>query len=310
MSSPSSNSSKDLNECEKTELVDSQQLTTNISPNNEQHLQPGTSESTLFPNGSTNIFPAFSMAAAVAAAAAFCGIKQDVIEKLLMACDRYEEANDVDSLRRFFCTLPRPILIRISLTESVLKAKALLCYHNGNFKELYNIIENNTFSQHSHQKLQQMWQDAHYQEAEKIRGRELGPVDKYRVRKKYPCPPTIWDGEQKNHCFKEKTRSKLREHYLNDPYPNPAKKKILADETGLTPMQVGNWFKNRRQRDRAATQKHRMSKNMLPAGLSLTGKSRKNNVIMTLQDSSSCCSSEEQQTTNHSVAKLLAPSSN
>ena len=47
-----------------------------------------------------------------------------------------------------------------------------------------------------------MWLEAHYQEAEKLRGRPLGPVDKYRVRKKYPLPRTIWDGEQKTHCFK------------------------------------------------------------------------------------------------------------
>jgi hypothetical protein len=71
--------------------------------------------------------------------------------------------------------------------------------------------------------------------------RQLGPVDKYRVRKKYPLPSTIWDGEQKTHCFKERTRSTLREHYLRDPYPNPAMKKELASRTGLTPMQVGNW---------------------------------------------------------------------
>jgi hypothetical protein len=47
-----------------------------------------------------------------------------------------------------------------------------------------------------------------------LRGRPLGPVDKYRVRKKYPLPRTIWDGEQKTHCFKERTRSLLREWYL------------------------------------------------------------------------------------------------
>ena len=77
------------------------------------------------------------------------------------------------------------------------------------------------------------------------------------MRKKYPLPRTIWDGEQKTHCFKERTRSLLREWYLQDPYPNPAKKRELAQATGLTPTQVGNWFKNRRQRDRAAQAKNR-----------------------------------------------------
>uniref|UniRef100_A0A183U9A5 Homeobox domain-containing protein n=1 Tax=Toxocara canis TaxID=6265 RepID=A0A183U9A5_TOXCA len=49
----------------------------------------------------------------------------------------------------------------------------------------------------------------------------------------------------------------LREWYLQDPYPNPSKKKELASKTGLTAMQVGNWFKNRRQRDRAAAAKNK-----------------------------------------------------
>ena len=56
---------------------------------------------------------------------------------------------------------------------------------------------------------------------------------------------------------KERTRSVLREAYLKNPYPNPAKKRELAQATSLTPTQVGNWFKNRRQRDRAAAAKHR-----------------------------------------------------
>ncbi|VEL18328.1 unnamed protein product [Protopolystoma xenopodis] len=59
-------------------------------------------------------------------------------------------------------------------------------------------------------------------------------------------------GEQRTHCFKERTRSLLKACYLHDPYPSPAKKFELANLTGLTATQVGNWFKNRRQRDRAA----------------------------------------------------------
>lgn len=139
--------------------------------------------------------------------------------------------------------------------EEFLYQKALMAHNVGNFQEMYSIIESHRFTKSRHPKLQYLWLEAHYLEAERLRGRSLGPVDKYRVRKKFPLPRTIWDGEQKTHCFKERTRSLLREWYLQDQYPNPQKKRELALATGLTPTQVGNWFKNRRQRDRAATAK-------------------------------------------------------
>jgi len=60
-----------------------------------------------------------------------------------------------------------------------------------------------------------------------------------------------------SHCFKERTRNLLRESYLLDPYPSPVRKRQLAESTGLSATQVGNWFKNRRQRDRAAATKNR-----------------------------------------------------
>uniref|UniRef100_A0A3Q3WRM7 Homeobox domain-containing protein n=1 Tax=Mola mola TaxID=94237 RepID=A0A3Q3WRM7_MOLML len=155
----------------------------------------------------------------------------------------------------------------ISEHESVQRARAVVAYHTGSFRELYHILETHRFTRASHSKLQAMWLEAHYREAEKLRGRPLGPVDKYRVRKKFPLPRTIWDGEQKTHCFKERTRGLLREWYLQDPYPNPGKKRELAHATGLTPTQVGNWFKNRRQRDRAAAAKNRLQHHrMCPDG--------------------------------------------
>uniref|UniRef100_A0ACB8G7U4 Uncharacterized protein n=1 Tax=Sphaerodactylus townsendi TaxID=933632 RepID=A0ACB8G7U4_9SAUR len=70
----------------------------------------------------------------------------------------------------------------------------------------------------------------------------------------------VQDREQKVNGFKERTRNLLREWYLQDPYPNPSRKRHLAQATGLTPTQVGNWFKNRRQRDRAASAKNRLQK--------------------------------------------------
>ncbi|GMR56522.1 hypothetical protein PMAYCL1PPCAC_26717, partial [Pristionchus mayeri] len=172
-------------------------------------------------------------------------------------CEILEESGDVDALARFLHALPLEIAQEVGNQEPVLRARAIVYFHMGMFNEMKTILAGHKFAAICHPKLQMLWQEAHYQEAEKARGRPLGPVDKYRVRKKFPMPRTIWDGEQKTHCFKERTRSLLREWYLKDPYPNPAKKKELAVATSLTAMQVGNWFKNRRQRDRAAAAKNK-----------------------------------------------------
>lgn len=180
------------------------------------------------------------------------------VDQITKVCETLEEAGDIDRLSRFLWSLPsfNSLWESLSRRESIQRARALVAFHVGNFRELYNLIEKNRFTKASHSKLQALWLEAHYQEAERLRGRSLGPVDKYRVRKKFPMPRTIWDGEQKTHCFKERTRNLLRECYLDDPYPNPSKKRQLASATGLTPTQVGNWFKNRRQRDRAAAAKN------------------------------------------------------
>ncbi|TGZ67241.1 hypothetical protein CRM22_004906 [Opisthorchis felineus] len=179
-------------------------------------------------------------------------------QEIIRVCQTFEEAGDIDHLSRFLWSLPLQTSLWEVLNRSdvILRARALVAFHTGNFRELYAILERHTFPKSVHGKLQALWLEAHYQEAEKLRGRPLGPVDKYRVRKKFPMPRTIWDGEQKTHCFKERTRGLLREWYLQDPYPSPAKKRELATATGLTPTQVGNWFKNRRQRDRAAAAKN------------------------------------------------------
>ncbi|XP_066466501.1 homeobox protein SIX6-like [Tiliqua scincoides] len=91
------------------------------------------------------------------------------------------------------------------------------------------------------------------------------PAERSPARKKVSNLPrdSTQDGDQKASSFKERTRNLLREWYLQDPYPNPSRKRHLAQTTGLTPTQVGNWFKNRRQRDRAASAKHRLQKEPL-----------------------------------------------
>ncbi|XP_019375426.1 PREDICTED: homeobox protein SIX4 [Gavialis gangeticus] len=135
-------------------------------------------------------------------------------------------------------------------SESLLKARALVAFHQGIYAELYSILESHSFDAANHPLLQELWYKARYSEAERARGRPLGAVDKYRLRRKFPLPRTIWDGEETVYCFKEKSRNALKELYRHNRYPSPAEKRHLAKITGLSLTQVSNWFKNRRQRDR------------------------------------------------------------
>lgn len=134
--------------------------------------------------------------------------------------------------------------------ESVMKARAIVLFKKGNYRDLYSILENNRFDTNNHGTLQTLWYQAHYDEAQAVRGRPLGAVDKYRLRRKFPLPKTIWDGEETVYCFKEKSRQALKDSYKKKRYPTPEEKRDLAKKTGLSLTQVSNWFKNRRQRDR------------------------------------------------------------
>jgi len=176
-------------------------------------------------------------------------------EQVACVCDVLEQSGNIDRLARFLWSLPT--YEDIYANEPVLIAKSIVAFHQENLQELYRIIENNTFSSVHHAKLQTLWLKAHYMETERMRGRPLGAVGKYRVRRKYPLPRTIWDGEETSYCFKEKSRALLREWYAQNPYPSPREKKELSEGTGLSTTQVSNWFKNRRQRDRAAEAKER-----------------------------------------------------
>uniref|UniRef100_A0A914CN60 Homeobox domain-containing protein n=1 Tax=Acrobeloides nanus TaxID=290746 RepID=A0A914CN60_9BILA len=171
-------------------------------------------------------------------------------EQVAVLCHSLHQSGHIDRLAQFIWSIPQRD--EYKKNENVLKAQALISFHKQSFKELYQILQSHHFSFEHHVELQELWMKAHYAEAEKIRGRELGAVGKYRIRRKFPLPRTIWDGEETSYCFREKSRAVLRDSYKKNPYPSPKEKKELADRTNLTVTQVSNWFKNRRQRDRAA----------------------------------------------------------
>ncbi|XP_016132431.1 homeobox protein SIX4a [Sinocyclocheilus grahami] len=169
-------------------------------------------------------------------------------EQVACVCEALQQGGNVDRLARFLWSLPQSDLLRGN--ESILRAQALVAFHQARYQELYSILESHSFSPSCHSALQDLWYKGRYTEAEKARGRPLGAVDKYRLRRKFPLPRTIWDGEETVYCFKERSRNALKDLYKQNRYPSPAEKRNLAKITGLSLTQVSNWFKNRRQRDR------------------------------------------------------------
>lgn len=175
-------------------------------------------------------------------------------EQIACVCEALQQSGDMDRLNRFLGSLPHAEQQASHGNESVLRAKVAVAFHRCQYRELYNLLESHNFSSQYHSDLQSLWYKAHYKEAEKVRNRPLGAVDKYRLRRKFPLPKTIWDGEETIYCFKEKSRAALKDCYRINRYPTPDEKRSLAKKTGLTLTQVSNWFKNRRQRDRTPPQ--------------------------------------------------------
>ncbi|CAF0736296.1 unnamed protein product [Didymodactylos carnosus] len=175
------------------------------------------------------------------------------IDQITCVCEVIQQSGKIDKLIKLLQILPKNhdhAYNHIHNHDSILKARAIIAFHQQKFRDLYNILETHQFDLIHHTELQQLWYKAHYLEAQKIRGRSLGAVDKYRIRRKYPLPKSIWDGEETIYCFKEKSRQALKDCYRQNRYPTPDEKRLLAKKTSLTLIQVSNWFKNRRQRDR------------------------------------------------------------
>lgn len=79
----------------------------------------------------------------------------------------------MERLGRFLSILPLHTEVSRA-SEVILRAKAAVAFHRETFKEVYTILESNTFTPKYHTEMQNMWYRAHYKEAEKIRQRPLG----------------------------------------------------------------------------------------------------------------------------------------
>lgn len=171
-------------------------------------------------------------------------------------CEFLEENEQMERLDRFLWSLPTSVG-EISSCEEIAVSRAVVAFHKNNFQEFYRIVTERTFSRKFHEKMRRLWYKARYIDAQTSRGRPLDAVGKYRVRRKFPAPKTISDGQEKSYCFKESCRVILNKAYEVKAYPCLEEKHRLAEKTDLTVTQVSNWFKNKRQRIRMTRQSKR-----------------------------------------------------
>lgn len=101
------------------------------------------------------------------------GILQFSPEQIDCVCETLLQAGDMERLGRFLSILPLHAEVSRP-SEVILRAKASVAFHRGTFKEVYSILETNSFTSKYHTEMQNMWYRAHYKEAEKIRQRPLG----------------------------------------------------------------------------------------------------------------------------------------
>ena len=168
---------------------------------------------------------------------------------MTLVCENLINSGKLDRLERFLWAIPDRE--KHENSEIILVAHSYLAFQRGEFKRLYELLQRRPYSKKYHRQLQYLWRTARYVEAERTRGRTLGSVGKYRVRRKHPLPHTIWDGECMSYCFREEARDILNAMYKHTPYPTAKEKYTIAQEANLSVTQVSNWFKNKRQRARA-----------------------------------------------------------
>ena len=91
-------------------------------------------------------------------------------------CDSLQQRGEFKTLENFLhiYSNSNDSISDSNVSESVLRGRAAVAFDNGNYRELYAIIESRDFNPSYHLQLQDMWYKAHYKEAESVRGRPLG----------------------------------------------------------------------------------------------------------------------------------------
>lgn len=126
-----------------------------------------------------------------------------------------------------------------------------------NYHETIRIIDamiNEKFPRRYHLEVENIWYDCTYALVNLEKSKKLNPVNRYRIRKRNPCPTAKIVGLRK---YKITAMDKciFEDCYSNNPKPNRRIKEELARKTGQPIETVSNWFKNKRQRNKYKARK-------------------------------------------------------
>ena len=130
---------------------------------------------------------------------------------------------------------------------------ALTLFQGQRFGEFQSFIKNNKFDRTNMKRLQDMWYDSIYITYLKKTNQRLSAMIRFRLRKQYPLPSTIWDGDYLSYNLKQSARNILIAFFNKNRYPSRLEKRVLADKLGIDVKAVITWFKNRRSRSKPSS---------------------------------------------------------
>jgi len=70
-------------------------------------------------------------------------------DQVARVCETLEQSGDMERLARFLWSLPTDAHVQAELDrhESIIRARALVAYHAGNFTDLFHLLESFRFTQ-------------------------------------------------------------------------------------------------------------------------------------------------------------------
>lgn len=148
---------------------------------------------------------------------------------------------------------------KVKQSEKIIFKKIDQAWQRKDIDEMFQLIKENEFSDETQKKALHYWDQGHYYQEGEKRNKALTPLARFRIRERFLPPKNICPNGRKKATLPREATAKLRAWLDENPRPYPTRetKAALADDTGLTILQVNTWFANTRRRMRGKSKTQR-----------------------------------------------------